>query len=236
MDVTLEVGNVNDAVSVTSEVPLVETTNASTGQLISADQLEELPNMGRSPFNEAVKLSQNIVPGGDPRYNRMEDQTGSSQISIGGGPVQGNNYILDGISISNTLNYAVIIPTVEAVAEVKVQVNTYDAEIGRSGGGTFNVLLKSGTNQLHGTLLGNMWIQSLLANNFFNNAAGRNASGALNKPIAVPTLLGIRRLCSAAHLSCQSCTTARIRHSFWSRGKLINNGRRLPLSFPCRQL
>jgi hypothetical protein len=183
-DVALELGNVSDVVNVTSEVPLVETTNASTGQLISSDQLEDLPNMGRSPFNEAVKLAQNIVPGGDPKYNRMEDQTGSSQISIGGGPVQGNNYILDGISVSNTLNYAVIIPTVEAVGEVKVQINTYDAEIGRSGGGTFNVLLKSGTNQLHGTLLGNMWIQSLLANNFFNNAAGRSASGSPVRPIA----------------------------------------------------
>lgn len=196
LDVSLELGNLSDAVTVTADVPLVETTNASTGQVITLEQLNDLPNMGRSPFNEAVKLSQNVVPGGDPKYNRMQDQTGSSQVSIGGGPIQGNNYLLDGISITNSGNLAVIIPSVEAVGEVKVQVNTYDAEIGRSGGGTFNVFLKSGTNQVHGTLLGSRWIQGLLANNFFNNRQGLpvakqpywNYAGSVGGPLFVPKL------------------------------------------------
>jgi trimeric autotransporter adhesin len=49
--------------------------------------------MGRNPFFEGVKISQNVIPGGDPKFNRMEDQSGSSQISINGGPVTGNNYL-----------------------------------------------------------------------------------------------------------------------------------------------
>ncbi|HEY2012082.1 MAG TPA: TonB-dependent receptor, partial [Bryobacteraceae bacterium] len=130
-----------------------------------------LPNLGRNPFMMS-KLAQNVSPVGDPHYNRMEDQSGSSQISIAGGPVRGNNYLMDGIPITDAANRAIIIPTLEAVQEVKVQSNTYDAEMARTGGGMFNTYLKSGTNDYHGSLFGTMRQTSWAANNFFNNAAG----------------------------------------------------------------
>ena len=69
-------------------------------------------------------------------------------ISIAGGPVRGNNYLIDGIPITDANNRAIIIPTLEAVQEVKIQANTYDAEMARTGGGMFNTLMKSGTNDL----------------------------------------------------------------------------------------
>jgi hypothetical protein len=69
-----------------------------------------------------------VTPVGDPHYNRMQDQSGSSKISIAGGPVRGNNYLLDGIPITDAANRAIIIPTLEAVEQVKVQSNTYDAK------------------------------------------------------------------------------------------------------------
>ena len=56
----------------------------------------------------------------------------------------GNNYLLDGISITNSANQAVIVPSIEATQEVKVQISTYDAEVGRTGGGTFNMFLQIG--------------------------------------------------------------------------------------------
>src|SRR5207244_4114473 len=112
-----------------------------------------LPNLGRNPFMLS-RLSQNVVLGGNPKFNRMQDQSGSSQISIAGGPVAGNNYLLDGISITDSTNRAVIIPSIESVQEVKIQANTYDAEVGRTGGGTFNTFLKSGSNQFHGSAFG----------------------------------------------------------------------------------
>ncbi len=132
LDVKLEVGNMVQSVSVTAETNLVETENASTGQVIDKQKLDDLPNMGRNPFYQTVKISQNVTPGGDPKFNRMEDQSGSSQISINGGPVTGNNYLLDGISITNSANQAVIVPSIEATQEVKVQISTYDAEVGRT--------------------------------------------------------------------------------------------------------
>jgi hypothetical protein len=151
--------------------------------------------MGRTPFYQTVKISQNVTPGGDPMFNRMEGQSGSSQISINGGPVTGNNYTLDGNAITNSANQAVIISTIEATPEVKLQISTYDAEVGRTGGVTFNMFL-SGTNSFHGSAFGYQWMNDMIANNFFANAAGipkvpqmwKNYGGAFGGPVTIPHL------------------------------------------------
>ena len=167
----LEIGAVSETVQVTAEVPLVETANASQGQVLDNQKVVELPNLGRNPFMLS-KLVQNVIPVGNPAYNRMEDQSGSSQISIAGGPVRGNNYLIDGIPITDSLNRPIIIPSLEAVQEVKIQANTYDAEMARTGGGMFNTVMKSGTNSYHGSLYGHLRRTGWDANSFFSNAAG----------------------------------------------------------------
>jgi hypothetical protein len=171
VDVRLEVGNVTESVLVTEQMPLVESSNASQGQVLDNQKLTELPNLGRNPFMMS-RLSQNVVQVGPPAYNRMEDQSGSSMISIAGGPVRGNNYLLDGVPITDANNRAIIIPTLESVQEVKIQSNTYDAEMARTGGGMFNTLMKSGTNAYHGSAYGHLRRTDWDANNFFSNAAG----------------------------------------------------------------
>lgn len=171
VDVRMEVGNVSESVTVNEEVPLVETSNASQGQDIDNQKLVNLPNLGRNPFMMS-KIVQNVVPVGNPAYNRMEDQSGSSQISIAGGPVRGNNYLLDGVPITDATNRAIIIPSLEAVEDVKIQANTYDASMARTGGGMFNTLMKSGGNEYHGSLYGHLRRTGWDANSFFNNAAG----------------------------------------------------------------
>jgi hypothetical protein len=171
LDVTLEVGQITESVSVVADATLLESSNASQGQVIDNQKLTELPNLGRNPFMLS-KLVQNVVPVGNPAYNRMEDQSGSSQISIAGGPVRGNNYLIDGIPITDASNRAIIIPSLEAIQDVKIQANTYDAEMARTGGGMFNTLMKSGTNAFHGSLYGHLRRTAWDANSFFNNAAG----------------------------------------------------------------
>jgi hypothetical protein len=140
--------------------------------VVDRQKLIDLPNLGRNPFMMS-RLSPTVAQVGNPAYNRMQDQSGSSQISINGGPVRGNNYLLDGIPITDFANRAVIIPSLEAVEEVKIQYSTYDAEMGRTGGGMFNTLLKSGGNTYHGALLGYMRETEWMGNNFFTNRAGR---------------------------------------------------------------
>ncbi|MBC7924192.1 MAG: TonB-dependent receptor [Bryobacteraceae bacterium] len=193
VDVKMEVGSVSEAVTVVAETPLLDTATASQGQVIERQQVVDLPNLGRNPFMLS-RLAPTVQQAGNPAYNRMQDQSGSSQISINGGPVRGNNYLLDGIPITDFSNRAVIIPSLEAVEEMKVQYSTYDSEMGRTGGGMFNTLLKSGTNQYHGSLLGYMRETSWLANTFFNNRSGipiseqpfRNYGGSFGGPIRIP--------------------------------------------------
>lgn len=193
LDIKVNVGAVSETINVTEEVPLMETSNASTGQVIDAQKLTDLPNLGRNPFMMA-KLAANVVQAGDPRFNRMQDQSGSSAISIAGGPVRGNNYLLDGVPITDSTNRAVIIPSMEAVMEVKIQASTFDGEVGRTGGGLFNTFLKSGSNQWHGSALGYMREKEFLANSYFNNRNGiarpdqpfRNFGGSIGGPVWIP--------------------------------------------------
>jgi hypothetical protein len=171
VDMKLQVGNVSQSVTVNEDVPLVDTSNASEGQVLDRQEQVDLPNLGRNPFMLS-RVAANVTPAGNPAYNRMEDQSGSSQISIAGGPVRGNNYLLDGVPITDADNRAMIIPTIEAVQEVAVQSNTYDASMARTGGGMFNTLLKSGSNDYHAVAYGSTRQTGWAANNFFNNEAG----------------------------------------------------------------
>ena len=92
-----------------------------------------------------------VVPSGDGQYARQQDQTNVALVSLGGGTRRGNNYTLDGVPITDMRNRASAHPSIESLEDMKVQVHTYDAEMGRTGGGVFNTTLKSGTNNYRGT-------------------------------------------------------------------------------------
>lgn len=194
-DVSLEVGTQTQTVEVNEETPIIETGNASNGQVLDTQKMTDLPNLGRNPFLLS-KLSTNVTPVGDPRFNRFQDQSGSSQISIAGGPVRGNNYLIDGVPITDSNNRAVIIPSIEGTQEMKLQENTYDATMGRTGGGVFNTLLKSGSNAVHGSALGYTRQTDWVANDFFSNRAGRpkqntpfyNWGASFGGPVVIPKL------------------------------------------------
>src|SRR5580698_9674098 len=181
IDLKMEVGAVTESVQVTEVIAPLESSNASQGQVLDNQKLSDLPNLGRNPFMLS-KIVPNVIPVGNPAYNRMEDQSGSSSISISGGPVRGNNYLIDGVPITDSTNRAIVIPSLEAVQEVKIQANTYDAEMARTGGGMFNTLMRSGTNTYHGSAYGHIRRTAMDANSFFNNAAG-STNGVPNSPI-----------------------------------------------------
>jgi hypothetical protein len=150
LDVTLEVGALEESITVTGQTPLIDTSTASTGGVLDREALESLPAPGRNAFLIGVTIP-TVSPVGDPQFNRQQDQTNASRVSLGGGGIRANNYLLDGVPITELRGRAVLNPTIEAVEEVKVQVHTYDAEMGRTGGGVFNVTAKSGTNNFHGS-------------------------------------------------------------------------------------
>ena len=149
VDVTLELGTLQETVTVVGASPVIDTSNASTGGALDSQLLETLPAPGRNAFLIGVTVP-TVNPVGDPQFNRQQDQTNASRVSLGGGGIRANNYLLDGVPITELRGRAIANPTIEAIEEVKVQIHTYDAEMGRTGGGVFNVTAKSGSNDYHG--------------------------------------------------------------------------------------
>ena len=92
-----------------------------------------------------------MIQSGDPQFVRYQDQSGASLLSLGGGPRRGNAYLIEGVSITDFVNRASWVPSTEAVEDMRVQLKTYDAEMGRAAGGVFNVTAKSGSNAWHGS-------------------------------------------------------------------------------------
>jgi trimeric autotransporter adhesin len=196
LDQTMEVGRIEENVTVTGQAPLIETSNASQGTVLDNAALQTLPSSGRAAFLVGTTVP-TVVPSGDAQFNRQQDQTNASLLSLGGGTRRGNNYTLDGVPVTDITNRAVANPTIEALDDVKVQVHTYDAEMGRTGGGVFNTTLRSGTN----TYRGSGFFQTRpvwgAANNYFaqkalENCAAGNAACVTNnsKPPQVYYLFG----------------------------------------------
>ena len=171
LDIVLEVGQLQETITVTGEAPLIDTSNASGGGVISTEQLSTLPSGGRSAFLFAVTLP-TVVASGDPQFNRQQDQTNASLLSLGGGTRRGNNYLVDGVAVTDLRNRASANPSIEALDDVAVQVHLYDAEAGRAGGGTFNVATKSGTNDWRASGFYQARPRWGTANNFFSEKVG----------------------------------------------------------------
>jgi hypothetical protein len=150
LDVALEVGQTTESVTISSDAPALESSNPSIATTLETRALQDLPTPARNVFFLAV-TTPGVVPTGDPQFVRQQDQTNSSLLSLGGGPRRANNYTIDGVSITDLRNRAVFIPSIESVHEVRVQVSTYDAEMGRTGGGVFNATARSGGNDWHGS-------------------------------------------------------------------------------------
>lgn len=168
IDFSLKVESTKETVEVSSNPVELDTASASNGQVLSSQQIAELPNIGRNTYLLAA-LTPTVTVTGDPRYTRFEDQSGAAAISVAGGPIASNNYMVDGVSITNMFNQPTIMPSLEAVQEVKIQSNTYDAEMGRAGGGSFNTILKTGSRNFHGNLLGETRQTDWSANTWNNN-------------------------------------------------------------------
>src|SRR5262245_1840635 len=170
LDLLLEVGAIEENITVTGQSPIIETSNASQGTVLDSQALQTLPSPGRAAFLIGASVP-TVVPSGDAQFNRQQDQTNASLLSLGGGTRRGNNYTLDGVPVTDLTNRAVANPTIESLEDVKVQVHTYDAEMGRTGGGVFNTTLKSGTNRFRGTAFFQTRPVWGAANNYFSEKA-----------------------------------------------------------------
>jgi len=193
LDIQLEIGAVSETVNVTSEASLLETTTGTVGQVIGSSQVENMPLNGRTPLVLA-QLALGVVPNSDPKFNRPFDNAGPSGFSMGGAPAQSNELLIDGAPDTTGNLRVAYNPPVDAVDEVRVHAFESDAAYGHTGGGTANVVLKSGTNTLHGSAYEFNQTSALAATPFFTNAAGlRNPVTRYNQwgfsaggPLSIP--------------------------------------------------
>jgi hypothetical protein len=152
LDFMLDVGAISEQITVTGEAPLIDRATASVATTSTAAQLTAIPIFGRNTFYTAI-ATPSVIQSGDPQFVRYQDQSGSSLLSLGGGPRRGNSYMIEGVSITDFINRASWVPSTEAVEDMRVRLKTYDAEMGRAAGGVFNVTAKSGSNAWHGSAL-----------------------------------------------------------------------------------
>ncbi|MBM3788311.1 MAG: carboxypeptidase regulatory-like domain-containing protein, partial [Acidobacteria bacterium] len=173
IDAAMQVGEVNQVVEVTEQTPLLQTENASLGQVVEARKVLEMPLNGRNVFS-LVALVPGVVPGGQS----SQTPTGTNPFAwanfqIGGGQANQSASYIDGApNNSSYVNHTMLVPTQDAVQEFRVQTNNLGPEFGRLAGGVINLSTKSGGNEFHGTAYEFLRNRSLNANTFFNNRAG----------------------------------------------------------------
>jgi hypothetical protein len=156
IDPEMQVGDVNESVTVTSAPPLVQTETGSRGEVIGNRQVTQLPLNGRNVYGLV-----NLVPGAAP------DQAGN--IRVNGARARGNEYMVDGVTQVTPVHRGgpVLPPPIDSVEEFKVMTNSYSAEYGNASGAIINVATKSGTNEYRATLWEFFRNDKLNTRNFF---------------------------------------------------------------------
>ena len=169
VDAQMEVGAIAQSVEVAAQTGALQTDSSTVGGLITRPA--DLPTNGRN-FITLVQLApgtsqsvQSSLGGG----TRPDDRRQTSTVSANGQTDSANNFLLDGMD-NNEREIATIIvkPSIDALQEVKVDTNLYPAESGRAGGAIINLITKSGTNSLHGTLFEFLRNDKLDAKDVFN--------------------------------------------------------------------
>jgi hypothetical protein len=164
-NLTLQVAPVTLKVSVSGELPLIDTETSNIGKVVPRNLVSNLP------LNERNYLTLTLlVPGAHtPVAGSQASTMGPGSFSVNGAREQANGYLLDGIDNNGLyINRTSVLPSIDAIEEFKVQGSTYSAEYGRYGGAQVNLVLKSGTNALHGNTFEYFRNRELDAKNYFD--------------------------------------------------------------------
>jgi len=152
VDVELRPGNVTETIEVSAAPALLQTDRADTGRTIETRQVADLP-LG---FNRNFQSLLNLVPGVRRAFRPHSEFFNSSDTlssEVNGQNRQMNNLQLEGIDNNHRTGLLqVLIPPIEAIQTVDISTSNYEAELGRASGAVTNVTLKSGTNQIHGSI------------------------------------------------------------------------------------
>ena len=152
VDVAMEVGAITESVQVTGEAPLLQTDTTQVGAVVGSKTIEDMPLISRNPI--ALTLLTAGVTTPDPNsFNSGLRSAGGGRPYVNGNREESNNFLLDGVdnnfTSDNLVSYQ---PNPDALEEVKLITNNASAEFGNFQGGIVNMVIKSGTNDIHGTV------------------------------------------------------------------------------------
>ncbi len=153
VNIKLEVGATSEQITVTAAPPLIDTADASSGQVLTTDQVEDLPSNGGTPLGFArieygtVVKAKHALGAANPTSNSTVDD-----FSLGGGNSSSNEILLNGIpNMEDSGRTAGFSPQLDSVNEIRVDVFGANVQYGDTSGGTVNITTKAGTNQFHGS-------------------------------------------------------------------------------------
>jgi hypothetical protein len=173
IDLSLAVGETMESVTVTADTPLLETTNGSLGNVVDSRRIAQLPTPHGDPY-ALIGLAAGVSYTGSARLDRPFEPTHIVGYSMDGTRGNRSDLTIDGVPSTATANAGEVIasyvPPADIVQEFKVQTATFDASTGNTEGGVVNLMIKSGTNKLRGTVYVAKTPGDLFANDFFANA------------------------------------------------------------------
>jgi len=171
INLKMVLGAVSESIVVSAAAPLVESQTGAIGNVIENTKIVNLPLNQRNPYQLAL-LSPGVTPA--PGYGNLFNT--ASLFMVNGNLGRTSEMLIDGITNSvpaaNPILVVSLFPSPDAIEEFKTQTNSYAAEFGRAGGGIVNMVIKSGSNQLHGVLYEFLRNSQMDANDFFSNRAG----------------------------------------------------------------
>src|SRR5919108_4075083 len=169
VDLTLELGAITDEVTVAGTSPILQTENPTVGTVISGNTTVGLPLNGRN-FQQLTLLVPGAITPNPGGFTGPGLQGGQGRPFVNGNREQGNSFLLDGISVDETIDNRIgYKPNIDALAEFKIETSNSSAEFGNVTGATVNATLKSGSNDLHGNGFEFFRDDALDANSWANN-------------------------------------------------------------------
>lgn len=175
VNIVLTLGDTGQTVEISASAPLLQTESTQVGATITSKTLTDVPLGGQRNFAYLARM----VPGVVPAEQGARDGNNGGFSANGVRSNGQNNFLLNGVDNNiNTIDFLnqtayAIGPSIEAISEMNVITNGYNAEYGRAAGGVVNVNLKSGSNELHGSLFELLQNKALDANTWTNNSAGK---------------------------------------------------------------
>ncbi len=181
IDITLQVGSVQQEVSVTASSAQVETSNTQLGDVLESRKILALPLNGRS-YIDLLGLQAGVVPftSGSIQQDRPVSGYLSNvgNVSVNGQRETANAFLVNGGDVSEGRNLgAGLVPNLDSVEEFRLITNSFDAEYGKFSGAVMNAITKSGTNSIHGDVFEFIRNDKFDSNNFFDNQAPPGPNG-----------------------------------------------------------